>query len=136
MPLKDIYQMHPEYKEYHYDKFSARLSSLRAIVRKDHARADSDKLSFNVFVQNHEVSLFSNRGGYIQWQGSSAQKLLLQDIEDGLLETLSKKDIWISREEYCGNFPLKVFCDKAYQEIQTAKYLHILKVKGKQYKAS
>ena len=136
MKLKEIFSMHQEYSLFDYDKFSRRVSSIRAIVKKNKERSASDEQAFNTFVQNHDVSYFSNRGGYIQWQGSKAQELLKTDIDNGLLDTLSKQALWGSREEYSTNFPLKVFRDKIYQELRTAKYLHTLKVKGKHYKAS
>ena len=55
---------------------------------------------------------------------------------DGLVERMSKIELWRSRPEYQGEFPLKEFRDKMYQEKGTAKYLHTLRVKGKQFKSS
>lgn len=136
MKLRHIYSMHPEYASYLYEHFSRRVSSVRSIIKKSFQRADMDERALYKYVQNHELSMFSKRGGYIQWQGSKAQELLKLDLENHLHNTLTKQALWNSREEYFSNFPLKVFCDKLYQEIRTAKYLHTLKVKGKHYKAS
>jgi hypothetical protein len=135
MDIHDIYSMRPETSLYSYAKFSSRLSSLRKTIKDANTRAEDDEEAFENYKQNHAPSSFSHKG-YIQWQGSEAQELLLEDMEAGLHEQLEKKELWLSRKEYCENFPLRAFRDKIYQEIRTAKYLHTLKVKGKQHKAS
>ena len=137
MSLKQIYLMHPEYADYDFQKFSNRLSSIRKTVTELKDRAVEDQKAFDLFVRNNEVSLFSY-GGYIEWQGSRSQQLLLEDIEAGKLEEYAgnKKEWYLSRPEYYNEFPLKVFRDKIDQEVGTAKYLHTLKVKGKMHKSS
>lgn len=135
MPLQEIYCMHPEYADYKYEKFSSRVSSTRKTIRKNILRAEEDKAAFDLYVENNEVSYHSHKG-YIQWQGSESQRLLRDDITDGLVEQMGKMELWESRREYQGEFPLKVFRDKIYQEIGTAKYLHTLRVMGKQFKSS
>lgn len=130
MDLKDIYAMHPEYKEYDYSKFSSRVSSLRKTIKELKDRAAVDLELFNNFKANHPPSLFSHKG-YEQWQGSRAQIRLLKDIEAKKHITLGKKELWSSHEDYYENFPLHVFRDKLYQEIRTAKYLHTIDVKGR-----
>lgn len=132
MKLETIYKMRPEYAEYRYSKFSSRLSSLRKTITDWKNRASLDQEAFDNFKQNHPTTNpFSRRGGYIQWQGSDAQKLLKEDIEDGRHLSMSKVDLHSSRVEYYENFPLDVFRDKLNQEIRTAKCLHTLEVKGK-----
>ena len=134
--LRDIYDMHAEFALYHYSKFSSRLSSLRSIVKERKSRAEIDQQLFEAFISNHPASANSHKG-YIQWQGSEAQKLARQDIaEDRHKTPMGKKGLYNSRAEYYENFPLKVFRDKLNQEIKTAKYLYTLKAKGKHHKAS
>jgi hypothetical protein len=135
MELKDIYVMRPEYSEYRYDMFSSRLSSLRSTFSTNTQRAEDDQAAFDVYVENNEVSTMSHKG-YIQWQGSESQRLLREDVEDGEMEKYAdqkfpKMKFWQSRPEYYNEFPLDVFRDKIQQEIGTAKYLHTLKVRGK-----
>jgi hypothetical protein len=135
MKLKNIYVMRPEYLEYRYDMFSSRLSSLRSTFSTNTHRAEDDLAAFDVYVINNEVSTMSHKG-YIQWQGSESQRLVQEDIKDGTMaeyaeEKFPKMKFWQSRPEYYDEFPLHVFRDKIYQEIGTAKYLHTLKVKGK-----
>jgi hypothetical protein len=135
MQLSDIYLMHHEYAEYGYEKFSSRLSSLRKIIKDAENRAQADQEAFENYKNNHPVSLYSHKG-YIQWQGSEARELLLQDMEDKLHETLGKKELYGSRREYYKEFPLSVFRDKIYQEQRTAKYVHTCVVMGKLHKTS
>ena len=60
---------------------------------------------------------FNSHKGYIQWQGSESQRLLKNDIQNGLHETQTPLDLWMSRAEYHDIFPLKVFRDKICQEL-------------------
>ncbi len=135
MPLKGISAMHPEHAEYHYSKFSGRLSSLRKTIADLNDRAEEDHRDFAAYVSNHPSSSFSHHG-YIQWQGSEAQELLKQDMEARLHETRGKEELFDSRSEYYLNFPHSVFRDKIYQEVRTAKYLYTIKERGKLHQAS
>ena len=135
---KEVYKMHPEYAEWNIDSFGRRLGGLRKIITAKNVRADDDQKAFDKFVENNEVSTMSHKG-YIQWQGSDAQRLLKEDIKDGVLDHYTKKnypknhrmEFWLTRPEYCHEFPLHVFRDKMRQEIGTAKYLYTLKARGK-----
>jgi len=130
MALRTIYDSRPEFAEYQYSKFSARLASLRKTIKDRNDRAALDQEAFDNFKQNHPVSV-SSAHGYIQWQGSEAQRLCQEDLANKVHDTMSRMDFWASRREYYENFPLNAFRDKVSQEIRTAKYLHTLKVKGK-----
>lgn len=130
MKLEDIYLSRPEFSEYKYSMFSSRLSSLRKTVKETEHRAVLDQAAFDNYIKNHEPALFT-RYGYAQWQGSEAQKMLQLDIKNKVHESMSKKELHESREVYFENYPLNVFRDYFWQEIRTAKYLHTIKVKGK-----
>ena len=123
--------MCPDYADYHYNKFSSRLSGLRKTIEKHDQRADVDQEAFDIFVQNNPISYYNHKG-HIQWQGSDQQRLLKKDIEGGIVKQFGscKRELRKFREEY-QEYPLKVFCDKIKQEIGTAKYLHTLKTRGK-----
>ena len=124
-----------EYQLYDPDKFQERINSLRETIKGRLNRARDDMLAFQQFKFNNQPSIISKRG-YIQWQNSLAQALALEDIDFGLLDEMSKKELWESRPEYYENFPLTMFRDRINQEIRTAKYLYTLEKKGKNYKAS
>jgi hypothetical protein len=99
MQLCDINLIHPEFAEYDYEKFLSRLSSLRKIIKDADNGAWADQEAFGNFKNNHRVSLVSHKG-YIQWQCSEAQELLLQDMEQKLNETLGKMELYGTRREY------------------------------------
>jgi hypothetical protein len=133
--LREIYVMCSEYSLYSYDKFSSRLSGLRKTIKAANRRAEDDEEAFQNYRQNHAPSEVTHNG-CIQWQGSEARELFLEDWENGRLEQLGKKELWGSRPEYYEHFPLALFRDKIYQEIRTAKYVYTCQVKGKLHKAS
>ena len=75
MTLREIYCMRPDYAEYHYNKFSSRLSGLQKTIEKYIQRANNDQEAFDIFDQNNPI-LHYNHKGHIQWQGSDQQRLL------------------------------------------------------------
>jgi|688.fasta_scaffold477171_1 hypothetical protein len=133
--LLDIYNMHPEYAEYSYKKFSSRLSSIRKTISVNKSRAEDDRIALAKYIHNHAVSTVSHHG-YTEWQNSTAQTLVLGDIESHLHDSMGIRGLYEFRPEYHEEFPLSVFRDKVKQEMQTAKYLHTLNVKGKLHKSS
>ena len=106
--LQDIYAMHPEYSLYSYRQFSSRLRSLRTTAKRTLTRKTNDMNAFKICVQNHAPSFFSKKG-YIQWQGSDAQRWLIEDMKAGLHKQNKPKVFWQSRASYCEEFPLPVF---------------------------
>ena len=135
MGLEETYFLLPEFSLYSFDKFPGRLARVRAEIKHSKNRAVEDLEAFKLYMRNHEVSYFPHKG-YIQWQGSDARDLLLDDMMNGLHIGTKPKTLWESRSEYCEEFPLDVFRDKIQQEIRTGKYLHTIKTKGIQYQAS
>ena len=136
MTLDAIYGLHQEFGLYDFTKFAERLARVRADIKSNKHRAEDDIIAFELCKLNHDVSLFS-RKGYIQWQGSDAQRCLIEDLANGFFLTEQKpKDLWESRPEYYEQFPLKVFRDNIAQHVRTAKYLHTVKTKGISHRAS
>ena len=66
-----------------HTKFKKRLKSLQKSAVKLLSRAEMDETRFEGFVSKHTISLFSHKG-YIQWQGSDAQKKLQIDISNNM----------------------------------------------------
>lgn len=132
MPLKEIYALHPtEFGKYKYSKFSSRLSSLRKTIKERNERATLDQEAFDNYVARHPVSSFSHKG-YVQWQGSDAQKKFLELMDAGELPIgFGKAAVYDKHPVFFTNFSLAVFRDKVYQELGTAKYLHTLEIRGK-----
>ena len=108
MKLIDIYNLHPEFKKHEYSMFSSRLSSLRRTFNNHESRAVADERALEDFCSRRLPSLTSKKG-YGQWQGSEAQKALLQDIEEGKNNIMSMQQLYFSRPVYYENFPQKAF---------------------------
>ncbi len=127
-----IYTMHPEYAEYEWDMFPARLRSLRDIVKGNNSRAAQDEQLYNVFKQTNNVSYF-NRKGSIQWQGSIPQQLARDDLENKEIwkacdqGNRGYKMLYLKREEYYTNYDYYIFKDYIKQEIKTAKMHYTMK---------
>ena len=132
---EEVYLSHPEYAKWNHEKFKQRLKALQDEIQNDMDRVAPDKEAFDRFAALHEVSHFS-RKGYEQWQGSDAQALIWDDIIENKHITMRKRDLYGSRPEYYEHFPLNAFCAFLKQEIDTEKWRHTLKEKGKQFKAS
>ena len=123
MSVEDVYLLHEEFAKYDFDKFEGRLKRLQNKITELDNRADEDLAAFNNYKKNHKPSLFSHKG-YVQWQGSTAQELLWDDLDDYLKDPTRKpKDLWLSRPEYMKEFPLDAFQEKIKQEIRTDKYV-------------
>jgi hypothetical protein len=130
---QEIYLMCEEFAKYDFGKFGDRLSQIRKKIAELNSRAKDDELAFENYKQHHKPSLFSHKG-YVQWQGSTAQDMLLDDMERGLHQQMTPKELWESRKEYTDQFPLHAFRSKLEQEIRTAKYIHTLQVRGMEKK--
>lgn len=135
MSIDEILNLDEEFSLYDPDKFKLRLRSLRKKILELDDRAADDRKAFDVYNKNHHVSHFSHKG-YIQWQGSDAQELLWDDIDDGKMETMTKTQLWESRTEYKDKFPLDAFRKKVEQEIRTSKYVRTVRKKGVLHPAS
>ena len=90
--VQEIFLMELEFSKYNYEKFPSRLAALRKKIQELDNRAREDLLAFENYKKNHKPSLFSHKG-YIQWQGSTAQELLDDDIEAGLHKKLTPQEL-------------------------------------------
>ena len=123
MTYEDIYLLDEEFGKFQYEQFKGHVNRMRAKIKELDNRAADDLEAFRNFKRNHKPSLFSHKG-YIQWQGSTAQELLWDDLDAYLNDPTKKpKDLWLSRKEYRDEFPLEAFRDKIKQEIRTEKYI-------------
>ena len=89
--LREIYEMHEEYKEYDYKNFSRRVSSARKTIRKAIERKQDDQIAFDNFVEKNDIIYHSDKG-YIQWKGSEAHKLCTQHVKDKFHERMNYRD--------------------------------------------
>lgn len=134
MKLKDIYDMHEEYKEFAYSGFSARVSSARKTVGLLLHRRDDDQAAYENFVEKNDVVYHSNKG-FIQWKGSAAHKLCLNHVKEKLHDNLSYRQIYGQHRRYYENFDFKTFKGHYRSEIRASKYIAHRKKFGETHKS-
>lgn len=121
MSPPEVYFQRPEFADFEYTRFRARLNDLRKKVtaEKNRSTFDSvalarDRLNFPKKATNHR--------GEPRWEGSEAERLLKKDIEDGKHKNLKPKALYESQNEYM-KYSLAAFRGHIYQEVQTRKFI-------------
>lgn len=117
----EVYASRPEYAAYPLDIFTRRLASLRVIARGQNARRASDAaaLTHDRLLRpqgTHETN------GVLRWEGSAAERLLKDDITNGLNTQMAPKTLYTTRAEY-QLFSLETFRGHIYQEIKRRKFI-------------
>lgn len=148
-PYQLIFEQRAEYAEYGFRLFPNRVRSLREQLTKITGRAKDDTAAYEKYKANHAASAKTCRG-YLEWEGSEAQRLLGLDLDAGKYKGypqhnnddsdgggnaapgMTPKELWLTQSSY-REFPLKVFRDHIAQEIKTRKFYHTLKVRGKSH---
>jgi hypothetical protein len=67
----------------------------------------------------------NNHRGEPRWEGSDAERLLRQDMDEGKHKTMKPQLLYNMRNEYYENYPLKIFREHIYQEEKRRKFLAI-----------
>jgi len=129
--LEEIYAMRPEYSDYLLVNFERRLMALKELFDALIGRAEEDMEALENYMAHHEISQV-NWLGMIQWQGSEAQELVIQDIEEDLHLERGYRALYDLRPEYFEYFDYKTFKQKVRQEVRTKKYLQTLEVRNMQ----
>jgi hypothetical protein len=116
-------------RDFEYENFRNHLRDLRKQIRASKDRAISDSAALA-----HDRRIFPkktyNHRGEPRWEGSEAEQLLKQDIDEGKNKDLMPAELHQSRDEYKG-YPLEVFRKHIYQEERLRKYVAQLRAKKK-----
>jgi len=113
--------------------FKRRLQALRKQVGANLNRAAMDQMAFDIHRGNFPYQPFDAEGKR-NWHGSEAEELLEEDLAEGLYPEMSPMELWQSRPQY-QLFDKDVFRGHIHQSIQTAKYLHTLKMRDEEEQA-
>lgn len=100
--------------------FKRRLSSVRDDYMLKAERCRKDQEAFDIAKKNHPTPELNSRGEP-QWNGSRAQALLKQDIEEGNHVGKTPRDLQASRPEY-NIYDKQAFRDHIYQEQRLVKF--------------
>lgn len=126
---KQVWDTHcannPAFEEMNFGStFTRRLQSVRDDYVKKNSRAKDDQIAFNNFRATHPEPTHNHRGEP-RWEGSTAQKLLKQDMADGKHIGIRPKYLQASRPEYL-EINLASFRDHIYQEQRLWKFQNYL----------
>jgi hypothetical protein len=100
--------------------FKGRLASARKKVSGQRSRADTEL----ALLQQDRVAHprpATNHRGEPQWEGSTTQKLLKEDIKNKVHETLTHTQFYLSRPEY-QLLPKRILVGHIEQEIRLIKF--------------
>jgi len=126
MDWETVYVMRPEFAvgetpEEAKRLFEGRLKGARKIIHGKNTRAATE---LTLFQQDRakRPPPATDHNGLPRWEGSEAQKFLLQDLLNKQFEG-DAKGLWQSRPEYHTVYPLAYFRKKRDQEERTQKFL-------------
>jgi hypothetical protein len=114
MTPKQVFAFRPEFQVYNYDNFVTNLRNMRKTVTKQQDLADDDEAAF---AHDELLELRVNGKPYPRWQGSVAEQLLKQDIDNGRHINMKPRELRESRLEY-RPYPQTVFRDHIHQELR------------------
>jgi hypothetical protein len=109
MSALDVYNSRLDCQAYSFVKFEEYLKNLRAAIQKKQDFADRDAAALA-----HDLPLRPERKT-LRWGGSNAQKLLQEDIENGLHMDKKPRELRGTRAEY-QDFDSKKFQKHLNQE--------------------
>jgi hypothetical protein len=119
-----------EFEDFPRDRnWPSRLKRLRdkASTRSTRAAIDAACLAHDRLIFPEPVLDLIH--GCKVWQGSEAQKLLCQDIQNGKHPAMKPKDLFETRAEYYLDYTLDFFREKIYQEKKAFKHKEYIKDK-------
>ena len=115
MKPRVVFAMHPELYSEYKKGFGSNYRNLQEAIAKEQARADQDRNFIEHDLALHPPAPFDGRG-HPRWCGSEAERLLMQDIQDGVHKTMKPADLVQSRPEYAPWLHFEdVFCDHIHQ---------------------
>jgi hypothetical protein len=117
----EVFGKRPEYQATARRLFANRLKSLREQINRAKGIAANEETALA-----HDRSLFPvpthNYRGEPRWEGSEAERLLKEDVGNGLHKTMEPRQLYQTRPQYHNNYPLEVFRGHIYQEVRFVKF--------------
>jgi hypothetical protein len=121
MGSHEVYASRPEYAAFPVDLFTRRLASMRVLARSQNARRASDAVALMHDRQLRPQATHSSNG-VPRWEGSDAERLLKDDISNGLHTQMTPRALYNTRTEY-QLFTLDQFRGHIYQENKRRKFI-------------
>ena len=119
MGPRAVYDYHPEFSKFPYERFRANLSRLRSSTRtasnigkSDHAALLQDRVHYPIPTHN--------TAGVLRWAGSEAEAMMKLDVRRYLDDGATPEEIFASRAVY-QSYGLKKVRGHIHQEIKRLK---------------
>ena len=116
--VSDVYKMRPEYEKWPFENFQTNLRSLRKKIATDYERMQTDCEAYGLDQEFVKTMLSGDHQPKSLWHKSEARKLLKVDVNEGKHLQMKPSELRATRVEYL-TFPLKVFRDHIYQEVDS-----------------
>ena len=117
---KVAFNSRPEFIQLGYANWTERLKRT-----KEHVRSRNNRAEFDAAAVAHDRLIHPkpalNYRGEPRWEGSRAESLLKQDIDDKKHEMMAPAVLRDSRNEY-KDYPLRVFRGHIHQEVKSRKF--------------
>jgi hypothetical protein len=117
MPPREVYLLRPQFGTVVYKNFRTNLCALRKTLKQHGVRAQEDHVAL-IHDQRLYPTLPTIQLGAPRWNGSSAERLLKIDIDDGKNERNTPRELWLTRDEY-KIFQLTTFRQHIHQETRS-----------------
>ena len=96
-------------------------TTMRSNMRQQHSNSHQDSIAYA-----HDRVLYPtpthNANGILQWEGSGAETLLRTDIEAGVHNAMTPKQMYLLQPAY-QMFSQRKFAGHIYQEIRRRKFV-------------
>ena len=109
-----VHKLRPEFEAVPINNFGNNWNRLKATVRELRRRAIIDDCSLFHDRILHPIDTTDPK----RWDGTEAQRLLKQDIEDDFHKHFTPKELWLSRKEY-QVFDIEIFQPHVNQEVRS-----------------
>jgi len=121
MGPQEVYQQHPEFRQYDFNRFRDQLRDLRKKLSEKNDCSASDNMALAHDRRIHPMPTHNHRGEP-RWEGSKSERLLKHDIAHNKQQAMEPKDLFATQQEY-GKYDLEVFCKHIYQEEGRRKFI-------------
>jgi hypothetical protein len=129
VPAEEVFNFYkdsPGFENVTFDQFKDRLSDHRKQALRDRKYAERDAEACRVDRLVHPRQTTNPRGELV-FDIHPAKRLLRMDIANGLHKSMSPSELQATRPAY-GEFKLRVFKHRIYQEVRRTKFLRWLEI--------
>jgi len=128
-----VYRYRPQYLKYEFDKFQRYLKSLRLLLSNKKAWAARDAVALAHDRKIHPIQTHNHKG-VPRWEGSDAQRFLVQDIKSGKYKEFETTEALYASREAFHEYTMSYFRKKVCQTVRTCKFVAYYEDKKKHKK--